>query len=50
MFKGGYVADIPATLVSIDPCFACTDRVAIVEVDRGRRWTTTIDELARRAR
>jgi Ni,Fe-hydrogenase III large subunit len=50
MLKGGYVADIPASLVSIDPCFACTDRLAVVDVGTGRRWTTTIYELAGRAR
>ncbi|MEM0319966.1 MAG: nickel-dependent hydrogenase large subunit [Candidatus Nezhaarchaeales archaeon] len=26
MLKGCYIADIPAILVSIDPCFSCTDR------------------------
>lgn len=50
MLKGGYVADIPASLVSIDPCFACNDRVAIVDLSTGRRWTATIDELARKVR
>jgi Ni,Fe-hydrogenase III large subunit len=50
MLKGGYVADIPASLVSIDPCFSCTDRLAVVDVGTGRRWTTTIYELAGRAR
>ncbi|MEM4699581.1 MAG: nickel-dependent hydrogenase large subunit [Candidatus Nezhaarchaeales archaeon] len=47
MLKGGYVADIPATLVSIDPCFSCTDRVAIVDTRRGLRRTATIYELAK---
>lgn len=30
MMKGGTIADIPIVLASIDPCFSCTDRVAIV--------------------
>jgi membrane-bound hydrogenase subunit alpha len=27
---GAYVADIPIAIASIDPCFSCTDRMAIV--------------------
>jgi len=50
MFKGGYIADIPATLVSIDPCFACTDRVAIINVETGERRSLTIEELTRRGK
>jgi formate hydrogenlyase subunit 5 len=26
--KGGNVADVPVSFVSLDPCFACTDRIA----------------------
>ncbi|MCX8205426.1 MAG: nickel-dependent hydrogenase large subunit [Candidatus Nezhaarchaeota archaeon] len=48
MLKGGYIADIPATLVSIDPCFSCSDRVAIVNVEDGHREVATIYELAKR--
>ncbi|PCN50041.1 hypothetical protein B6U99_06585 [Candidatus Geothermarchaeota archaeon ex4572_27] len=47
MFKGGYIADIPATLVSIDPCFACTDRVTLIDVERGVRREVSIRELLR---
>lgn len=45
MVKGYYVADIPAILVSLDPCFACTDRVALVDADSGRRWTCNLRDL-----
>jgi len=31
---GAYVADIPIAIASIDPCFSCTDRMAIVLRDR----------------
>jgi NADH-quinone oxidoreductase subunit D len=39
---GAFVADIPIAIASIDPCFSCTDRMAVVLNDRkrGRRLTT----------
>lgn len=45
---GSYVADIPIAIASIDPCFSCTDRMAIVLRDRrnGTRITTW-EELRR---
>jgi len=50
MLDGVYLADVPVTLASIDPCFSCTDRAVIVDVNTGARWSCYIDELARRAR
>ena len=45
---GAFVADIPIAIASIDPCFSCTDRMAIVLRDRkkGTR-VTTWEELRR---
>ncbi len=45
---GAYVADIPIAIASIDPCFSCTDRMAIVLRDpkKGTR-VTTWEELRR---
>jgi membrane-bound hydrogenase subunit alpha len=45
---GAFVADIPIAIASIDPCFSCTDRMAIVLRDKknGTR-VTTWDELRR---
>jgi membrane-bound hydrogenase subunit alpha len=45
---GSFVADIPIAIASIDPCFSCTDRMAIVLRDRknGTR-VTTWEELRR---
>jgi membrane-bound hydrogenase subunit alpha len=39
---GSFVADIPIAIASIDPCFSCTDRMAIVLRDpkKGARMTT----------
>ena len=36
MFVGGTIAEIPIVLVSIDPCFSCTDRVSIVDQRSGK--------------
>ena len=45
---GAFVADIPIAIASIDPCFSCTDRMAIVLRDpkKGTRITTG-EELRR---
>jgi len=50
MLEGVYVADIPVTLASIDPCFSCTDRAVFVDVNTGRLWSCYLDELGKQAR
>jgi len=50
MMEGVYVADIPVTLASIDPCFSCTDRALFVDVNTGEAWSCYIDEIGRRLR
>ena len=45
MIKGEYIADIPAVLVSLDPCFSCTDRMAFVDRGRHRRWVWSLDQI-----
>ena len=45
MLQGVYVADIPVTLASIDPCFSCTDRAVFLDVRTGRRWSCYLDDL-----
>ena len=50
MLQGVYLADVPVTLASIDPCFSCTDRVVVVDVGSGRSWSCYIDELPKLAR
>jgi NADH-quinone oxidoreductase subunit D len=45
---GAFVADIPIAIASIDPCFSCTDRMAIVLRDPKKgTQTTTWEELRR---
>lgn len=36
MLKGSYIADIPVIVASIDPCIACTDRVTLVDIRKGK--------------
>ena len=37
MLMGQHVADIPIVLAGIDPCFACMDRVAIIDLKTGEK-------------
>jgi Ni,Fe-hydrogenase III large subunit len=37
MLKGHTMSDVPMVINSIDPCFACTDRVVVVDADE-RTW------------
>jgi NADH-quinone oxidoreductase subunit D len=50
MLTGGYVADIPIVLAAIDPCFSCTARSVFVDVNTGRRWVWTEEQLRRYSR
>jgi len=50
MIRGCYIADIPAVLVSLDPCFSCTDRMVFIDEKSGRRWVWTMNELKARRR
>jgi len=47
MLRGCFVADIPSILVSIDPCFSCTDRLAFLNVQNGERWSLRADQVSR---
>ena len=48
MAVGENLADVPIIIGSVDPCYACTDRVLVVDIRTGRRKTYTLRELARR--
>jgi len=50
MLLGQHVADIPIVLAGIDPCFACMDRVALVDVASGEKRVLTLEALRRHAR
>jgi hypothetical protein len=45
MLKGGYIADIPIALASIDPCFSCTDRMIFLDNKKEQGWIWSEDEL-----
>ena len=47
MFVGGTIADIPIVMASIDPCFACTDRVALVDSHTSKTRIVSLRELGR---
>jgi Ni,Fe-hydrogenase III large subunit len=50
MLQDNQFADFPIILGSIDPCFSCTDRVAVVDrrSGRGRVWSKKeMDRLSR---
>jgi len=35
MLRNHWLSDVPVVIYSIDPCFACTDRVLVVDLDKG---------------
>ncbi len=45
MLQGDALADVPIDIGSIDPCFACTDRMEVVDVSSGQVRVYTQDEL-----
>ena len=47
MAKDQGIADMAIIIGSIDPCFSCTDRVEIVDLDSGGLRVCTQEELAR---
>ncbi len=50
MIRGCYVADIPAVLASLDPCFSCTDRMAFIDVNSGSRWIWSMNDIKAKKR
>jgi len=48
MFVGGTVSEIPIVMWSIDPCFGCNDRVALVDSRTGKTQHLTWEEIKRR--
>ena len=48
MLIGNSTADAPLIIASIDPCYSCTDRVAIVNAKNGEITYVTMEELSRK--
>ena len=42
--------DAPLIVASIDPCYSCTDRVTLVDVNKGRATTVPYKEIERYGR
>ena len=45
MLKGHTLADVPVVLTGMDPCFGCMDRVAVLDVDKGKEWSVEGETL-----
>jgi len=45
IIRGAYIADIPAVIGSLDPCFSCTDRMVFLDTQNGQRWHWSLDEI-----
>jgi Ni,Fe-hydrogenase III large subunit len=50
MLLNNQFADFPIILGQIDPCFSCTDRVAVIDAKSGRRRVLARAELERLSR
>lgn len=50
MLVGGEIADIPVVVASIDPCISCTDRITIINLDKGETRTVDLETLRRKKR
>ncbi|ASJ10610.1 NADH dehydrogenase [Thermococcus sp. P6] len=42
---GEQVADVPVAIASIDPCLSCTDRVAVIDANTGKKRVLTEKDL-----
>lgn len=42
---GGQIADVPVAVMSLDPCWACCDRMTVVDARTGRKREITKEEL-----
>jgi len=50
MLRGNTVSDAPLIVASIDPCYSCTDRVTLVDVNKGKSTTVPYKEIERYGR
>ena len=48
IIKGQHIADVPIIIGSLDPCYSCTERMAIVDVKTGIEKTYTKQEMIKR--
>jgi formate hydrogenlyase subunit 5 len=43
--RGGFIADIPSVMGSLDPCFSCTDRMAFIDTTNGKKWHWSLEDV-----
>ena len=49
--KGSYIADAPIAIASMDPCFSCTDRMAVVrDIRSGKESRMRVRDLSKLAK
>lgn len=48
MVTGGKIADAPAAVMSIDPCFSCTDRALIIDTETGEEKLQDFHQMVER--
>jgi len=48
LIKGERIADVPIIIGSLDPCFSCTERMAVVDVKTGVEKIYTKEEIIKR--
>lgn len=46
MYIGYTLADVPVILTSLDPCISCMERVIVVDLEKNKRYSVTLKELA----
>lgn len=42
------IADVPASVVSMDPCFSCTDRMAFLDTQSSRHWSWSLRDIRKK--
>ena len=47
MLEGVHIADIPVVIAGIDPCIGCADRMAFVDMGKGKSWVWDEESLRR---
>jgi len=50
MIQGENLADVPIAIGSLDPCFACTDRMEVIDRSTNREQVLTHEDLLRLSR
>jgi len=48
IIKGERIADVPIIIGSLDPCYSCTERMAVVDVKTGVEKTYTKEQMIKR--